>query len=207
MELKSKRKKKSNRDLLMLYKRNGKRMEISNILAENLKNLRQERNLSLGQLSELCGISKVQLSQIERGDTNPTINTIWKIAKGLNISYTKLLEQNRDEITVVHKEDAISQNGDDEHYRIFCYYENTPHRNFELFQMELDSDHEYRSIGHSEQSQEYIMVMSGELTLSLNGKSYVLKKNDTISFDASVEHIYQSTGKQELKTVIINYYG
>lgn len=181
-------------------------MDISNILAYNLKKLRSERNLSLGQLSELSGISKVLLSQIERGDTNPTINTIWKIAKGLNISYTKLLEQNREEIVVVHKEDAICQSDDNENYRIFCYYESTPHRNFELFQMELDIGHEYHSIGHSEKSQEYILVNSGELTLIVNDKEYILNKDDTICFDASVEHIYRSTGKQVLKTVIINYY-
>lgn len=63
-------------------------MNINSIIAENLKTLRTERNLSLGQLAELSGISKVMLSQIEKGDTNPTINTLWKIAKGLKVPYT-----------------------------------------------------------------------------------------------------------------------
>jgi transcriptional regulator with XRE-family HTH domain len=51
------------------------------MIAENLKRLRLERNLSLGQLAELFDVSKVMISQIKKGDINPTINTIWKIAK------------------------------------------------------------------------------------------------------------------------------
>ncbi|APH14458.1 helix-turn-helix family protein [Clostridium sporogenes] len=66
---------------------------INSIIAENLKTLRTERNLNLGQLAKLSDISKVMLSQIEKGDTNPTINTLWKIAKGLKVLYISLLEQ------------------------------------------------------------------------------------------------------------------
>ena len=60
-------------------------MEANRIIAENLRRLRVERNLSLGALSLLCGVSKVMLSQIEKGDTSPTINTIWKIANGFKV--------------------------------------------------------------------------------------------------------------------------
>ena len=68
-------------------------MELNEIIAANLNKLRTERNLSLGQLSGLSGISKVMLSQIEKGETNPTINTIWKIANGLKVPYTELIDE------------------------------------------------------------------------------------------------------------------
>ncbi|BDB00642.1 hypothetical protein CBOS2020_07160 [Clostridium botulinum] len=58
-------------------------MNLNDIISANLKKLRTDRNLSLGQLSELSGVSKVMLSQIEKEESNPTINTIWKIANGL----------------------------------------------------------------------------------------------------------------------------
>lgn len=54
-------------------------MEISAIIAINLKRIREERKLSMGQLAEMAGVSKVVLSQLEKGTANPTINTIWKI--------------------------------------------------------------------------------------------------------------------------------
>ena len=67
-------------------------MEIGEIIAYNLKRIREERNLSLGQLADSAGVSKVVLSQIEKGDSNPTINTIWKITGALQLPYTSLLE-------------------------------------------------------------------------------------------------------------------
>ncbi len=181
-------------------------MDINHVIAENLKRLRLDRNLSLGQLADLSKVSKVMLSQIEKGDANPTINTLWKIANGLKVPYTALMEKTEPVSIVVKKSEITVQADENEHYRIYCYYSNTPQRNFELFQIELDAGHSHISIGHSEKSQEYIMVLDGELTLALNNQTYVLHSNDAISFTASVRHTYASSGSKTLIASIINYY-
>lgn len=181
-------------------------MDINLIIDDNLKRLRKQRNLSLGQLSELSDVSKVMLSQIKKGETNPTINTIWKIASGLKVPYTSLLNRQEQETCIVKKSNIISQLSDDRQYRLYCYYSNTPHRNFELFQMELDEGCKYTSVGHPENSEEYIMVLEGELTVEVNGKSFILQADDAITFTASVRHAYENSGTGILKTVIINFY-
>lgn len=181
-------------------------MEISQIIAENLKKLRTERSLSLGQLSEFCGISKVMLSQIEKGDTNPTINTLWKIANGLKVPYTSLLNQREHTTIIKKKENMEIQVACKGHYRIYCYYPNTPNRNFELFQIEIDEGYTYTSIGHSPKSQEYIMVLEGELTLRIHHEEFTLAENDAIEFEASAEHTYCNSGNGMVKAVITNYY-
>ncbi len=181
-------------------------MNINLIIAENLRRLRNERNLSLGQLAELSDLSKVMLSQIEKGETNPTINTIWKIAAGLNVPYTSLLEQQHKEAFVIKKSDAVSQTTDDKLYRLYCYYSNTPHRNFELFQMELDEGCQYASVGHPKKSEEYLMVLKGQLTLEVNNETFILHADDTITFAASSKHVYFNSGEGILKTAIINFY-
>lgn len=181
-------------------------IEINLIIAENLKRLRMERNLSLGGLSELCGISKVMLSQIEKGETNPTINTLWKIAIGLKVPYTALLDQQDHNSFVLKRSEISPQITEEGHYRIYCYYPITPHRNFELFQLELDEGYHYSSMGHSEKSEEYIMVLEGELTLTVGIKTYILGVNDSINFIASEKHIYCNSGKGTLKASITNFY-
>ena len=87
-------------------------MELGKIIAFNLKRLRMERNLSQGQLAKEAGISKAMLSDIEKGGSNPTINTLWKIANGLNVPYTKLMDGIDDEATVVQRKDTIEQSGE-----------------------------------------------------------------------------------------------
>ncbi len=62
--------------------------KLNYVIAENLKRLREERKLSLDNVSRLSGVSKSMLGQIERGEVNPTVSTVWKISNGLkNILY------------------------------------------------------------------------------------------------------------------------
>lgn len=69
--------------------------------------------------------------------------------------------------------------------RVYLYYTNTPYRNFELFQIELDEGCSYISVGHSKKSEEYIMLLEGILTLKVSNETYTLNLNDSISFPAS----------------------
>ena len=94
-------------------------MEITQVIGANLKRLRTERNLSLGQLAELSDVSKVMLSQIEKGETNPTINTIWKIANGLKIPYTTLLEHPKQGAAIVKKSGLNVQSDENGRYRVY----------------------------------------------------------------------------------------
>ena len=105
-------------------------MEAGEIIAFNLKRLRNEKNLTLGQLANMAGVSKVVLSQIEKGEANPTINTIWKITGALQLPYSALLEMPEKAAVQIRKKE-ISALSEDK-YHIFNYYEKTAERNFEL---------------------------------------------------------------------------
>ena len=181
-------------------------MEIGKIIAINLKELRTERNLTLGQLSKISGISKAMLSDIEKGGSNPTINTIWKIANGLNVPYTKLMEGIEKEATVIRKTDSVMQTGETEHYRVYCYFRSTPVRNFELFYVELDPQSANASIGHSEKAQEYLYIIQGELALHTETGDYTLNAGDSLVFDSSIAHTYVNQQDTLLTFIVINYY-
>ena len=161
-------------------------MEIGKVIAHNLKKLREERNLSQGQLAELAGVSKVVVSQIEKGDSNPTINTIWKLTGALELPYTSLLEMERVKPVHIRKED-ISELVEDK-YHIFSYYPKNAERNFEVYQVEMESGCEYTSIGHSSDCE------------------YQLEEDDALYFDASVPHSYVNREEQTAKIVMLIQY-
>lgn len=181
-------------------------MNIGNVIAVNLKNLRYERNLTLGQLSKISGISKAMLSDIEKGESNPTINTIWKIANGLNVPYTRLLEEPEKESMLIKKTDISVQSDVDAHYRIYCYFKNNPGRNFEFFYVELDPHSSNATVGHSAKTEEYIYVISGELILHTETEEYLLQEGDAIVFDSSVRHTYINERDSLLSFAVINFY-
>ena len=106
-------------------------MEVDKIIAANLKRMREERNLSLSQLAARSGLSKVTLSQLERGGANPTINNIWKIANALGVPYTSLLDSSSQGAAVIRREELSAQESEDGHCRVLCYYASSAERNFE----------------------------------------------------------------------------
>ena len=182
----------------------GLNMEIGEIIAHNLKRLREERNLSQGQLADMAGVSKVIISQIEKGDSNPTINTIWKLTGALELPYTSLLEMDTVKTEHIKKRDVAKLVEDK--YHIFSYYSKNADRNFELYEIEMEAGCEHPSIGHSTNSCEYIFVTEGQVVIKVNDTEYMLEKEDAIFFDASVPHFYRNDTTHTVKMVLIIQY-
>jgi transcriptional regulator with XRE-family HTH domain len=67
-------------------------MDIQSSIADNLKEIRKKKQLTLDEASRLTGVSRSMLSAIEKGDTNPTISVLWKIANGYKVKFTSLIE-------------------------------------------------------------------------------------------------------------------
>jgi XRE family transcriptional regulator, regulator of sulfur utilization len=181
-------------------------MDLNDIISANLKKLRTQRNLSLGQLCELSGVSKVMLSQIEKGESNPTINTIWKIATGLQVPYTSLIDSPMDNCIIIHKNDRSIQAEDNNSFVSYCYYTTNPNRNFELFKVEMKPYSKHDSDGHSARTQEYIIVDHGVLTIQLNTGEHTLLEGDSIHFDSSLPHSYINNQSDQLEFTNIIYY-
>src|SRR3979409_1184465 len=71
-----------------------------------VKSLREAMDLSLRDLADRSGVSAPMLSQVERGDTSPTLQTAAKIATGLELRLSQLLRLDEGgAVTVVRKTD------------------------------------------------------------------------------------------------------
>lgn len=181
-------------------------MDLNAQIGRNLKQIRTGRGLNVNQLAELSGISGVMLSQIEKGAANPSINTIWKIANGLKIPYTALLEPPRETTSVVIPDEAEMQFSTDGNCRIFCYYTVSAHRKYEICSLEVEPGETYTSPGHPPRSWEYLLVAEGEIEMTVGGQAYSLKKGESLSFAASLPHAYHNPGAERLKVFLLNDY-
>lgn len=63
---------------------------MNQIVAKNIKRLREKNKMSMDELSKLSGVSKSMLAQIERGEGNPTLSTLWKISNGMKVPFDAL---------------------------------------------------------------------------------------------------------------------
>lgn len=157
-------------------------------VGRELKSVRQSRGLTLDELAALTGVSKPMLGQIERGQSSPTINTLWKIATGLKAPLSSLLRERGGGFVTVSPLDMISEeNGSMRAYTLFPF---DPIRSFEAFVIEFDAGCTHRSDAHAENVEETVFVIRGKLDVTANGHTETLSEGQAARFRADTPHVY-----------------
>ncbi|MGN7412702.1 helix-turn-helix domain-containing protein [Paenibacillus sp. SAF-068] len=179
---------------------------INSILAQNLKQLREQRKLSLDKVAEMSGISKTMLGQIERGESNPSIGTVWKIANGLKISFTRLIHEPKSDTTVVTGSDIQVLMEDEGRVRIYPHFPYEEGRRFEIYMMEMDPQSALNAEPHIEGAEEFITVFEGEVTIRVGNEEHTLNQGESIRFGADKPHAYVNSGvKTNRLNMVIHY--
>lgn len=180
--------------------------EIHLILAKNLKAIREREKLSLEKVSQLSGVSKTMIGQIERGESSPTLTTIWKIANGLKVSFTSLINNPQPDTTVILKDEIQVLSEDNGRYRVYSYFPFQEDRRFEIYSVEIEKEGIVRSDSHKEGTEEFITVFDGEVTVDVNECKYKLKSGDSIRFKADRPHTYYNSGETLARLSMTIYY-
>ncbi len=181
-------------------------MDVRDVVACNAKRIREEKKLTLDGAAELTGVSRSMLAQIEKGDVNPTISVLWKIANGYKVSFTSLLEEKCNEVHVIREADNVPLTEDDGrcvNYPIFTFQEQTL---FETFRLILKPGGTLSAQPHLSGSEEYITVFSGEVEITVEEESFRLSRGDSIRFLASVPHVYKNVGPDTVEMSMVIYY-
>ena len=161
-------------------------------IGEKLKCLRANRSISLDEAAALTGVSKPMLGQIERGQSIPTVTTLWKIATGLKMPLSFFLEGQRTEYAVADPDRAnviLANGGKMRAYPLFAY---DPVRSVETFYIEFDPGCCHSSDKHNDGVEEHIFVLRGTLRLVLGDKTIDVDERQAARFRADIPHTYQN---------------
>ncbi|MDQ0232230.1 helix-turn-helix domain-containing protein [Metabacillus malikii] len=175
-------------------------------IAENLRNIRKLRGYSYDQLANVTGVSKGMLSQIEKGESSPTVNTLWKIANGLQVSFSSLVEESVPTVSVVRLGEKEPLTEDNELYQVFPYFPFDSSKQFEIYYIELLPGCVHTSSRHHGHIEEYVLICEGEATLTINADKYILQKGDAMKFIANHTHTYANDTMQKSSLYLIIYY-
>ena len=178
----------------------------ANPVSDNLKNIREGRNLSLDKLSEMTGVSKSMLRQIEIGQSNPTIAMIWKIANGLRIPFTALLRDQPQEILLRQFKQAEPLRGETEGYRLYPLIVFDPERAFEVYYVEIDPGTVLDAEPHQGNAEEHVFVFQGQIEITIGNESFPVRRESFISFQANQPHRYENTGEDRVAALMLISY-
>ncbi|MBB3141930.1 helix-turn-helix domain-containing protein [Halomonas organivorans] len=148
-------------------------------LGQHLQRLRQEKGLSLSQLAAAAGIAKSNLSRLEQGNGNPTLDTIWRLAVQLNEPFGTLVAP----ISVPLGEDGVQ-------VRLIDQGQETPQ--VDAYWMRCAPHTTRHAEPHTPGTQESLTVISGELEAGPEGETTRLKAGDSLAFPADRPHCYRT---------------
>ena len=160
-----------------------------------VKALREAMGLSLRDLAERTGVSAPMLSQVERGDTSPTLTVAGRIASGLELSLSQLLRLDEGEgVTVVREHERRSGGSKRHAYEIL-----TPPLPGQRAEVSVHTLKPQGSTGgpgdppmHEPGSRETAVVTDGAVTLKIAGQEYRLDTGDSVTFDADLPHHFEN---------------
>ena len=179
---------------------------MNDLIAHNLRTIRREREYSLDKLASLSGVSKSMLRQIEMGKSNPTIATLWKIANGLHIPLTALLQEESAEVVLKSFADGALLKGNSEGCRLFTLVPFDAKRAFEIYYMEIEPDAVLFSDPHNGRPEEYLFVIQGGIELTIDDEQHMVSCDQFLRFNANRAHKYENKETEMARAIVLITY-
>ncbi len=168
--------------------------------------------MTLSALAEQAGIAKSTVSLIERGQGNPSIDTVWALASALRVPFASLFhdEPPIDDVSVVRASDVevvgIDQAGLETEGLVARHMlTRTGGALIEIYTIALEEDAARHANAHVDGLFEHLVVANGTVEISTGSFSEVVSQGDLISFRADQPHSYRAIGGSVLLVSVHEY--
>ncbi len=179
-------------------------------LGARVKALRESGSLSLRDLAQRSGVSAPMLSQVERGETSPTLSVAARIAAGLDLRLSQLLRLDEDGAVTIVKAGERTRGGNRRRGHSFEILTSAqPGQRAELSRHTLTpggatgaADGEGGGPLHEPGSRETALVERGSVVLVCDGQRYELNDGDCVTFDSDLPHHFENPSAGEEATLL-----
>jgi len=164
---------------------------IAERLANRLKDTRKSKGLSLEATARLSGVSRSMLSQIERGESSPTVATLWNLTRALQVDFAGLLDDDGAESTIkeiirARQTPTIDSQGEGCRIRILSPPDQAGR--VEVYEIRFAAGGALISDAHRLGCVEHLTVLEGALHVTAGDDTAELSRDDTIRYAADCNH-------------------
>ena len=168
-----------------------------------IRQLREERGISIRELSRKSGLSANALSMIERGRTSPSVSTLYRLTDALNVPITAIFRQADGQQPIVFR--SVSNRT---HVPFpFGTWEGLGGEDFtgrmQPFMLTLESAAESGAEKIVHTGSEFVMCLRGSLEYEVEGKIYQMEPGDSLLFAARLAHRWRNPGKTVTNAIIV----
>ena len=170
--------------------------QILALLPARLKDARRAQGLSLDAVAKLSGVSRSMVSQIERGESSPTIATLWNLTRALQVDFAGLLEESASEDRIEVLRDAqvpsIDNMGQGCRIRILSPPEDAGKH--EVYDLRFSAGGILDSQPHTRGAQEHVTVVEGQVEVTSGNAVDTIGAGDTARYAADTPHCIRALG-------------
>ena len=170
--------------------------DILNMLPARLKEARRAKGLSLEAVANLSGVSRSMVSQIERGESSPTISTLWNLTRALQVDFAGLLENGDggDRVDVLMASDVPSIDNMGHGCRILILSPPEEAGGHEVYDIAFGPNGILNSKPHARGAAEQLTVLEGMVRVTSGAAVEDLGVGDTARYGADVAHSIAALG-------------
>ncbi|GAB4013376.1 helix-turn-helix domain-containing protein [Nocardioides ultimimeridianus] len=163
------------------------------IIGARVRAARHERGLALGALAARARIGKGSLSEIENGARNPTLSTLYALARALDVPLSTLLAERAGThvtspgigarlLDTEHRDDGVT---------------------IETFRLHLDAGAEHHSEGHGRGVVEQLLVTTGRAGVGPVRRQIEVGEGELAEWEARGRHVYRALGGEPVEAVLV----
>ncbi|MDQ3339259.1 MAG: helix-turn-helix domain-containing protein [Myxococcota bacterium] len=185
----------------------GEATDLAPVVGGNLRRLRTRRGLSLERLAQISGVSRAMLGQIELGQSAPTINVLWKIARALEVTFSALISaRTQSGALVLRSQESKILTSKDRSFSSRALFPFDEPRRVEFYELRLSAGSIEDADAHPPGTSENLVVTAGTIEIDVAGDTHRLEAGDSILFEADTPHAYRNAGKVEAVMYLVMTY-
>ncbi len=180
-------------------------------IGSKIREIRQEKNITIQELSEKTGLSKGLISQVENEQVSPPISTLLKIASALKTDLAHFFQDKEEnpKVTVVRKNDRVTSGrrgvkGIDLGYAYESLAHKKVNKHMDPFLVTFEVKDKSEIVMFSHEGEEFVYVLKGELEFVTDeGDDIILNEGDSLYFEADLHHGYRAINEPSLALIVV----
>ena len=174
--------------------------QLEPLVGMRIRALRNQQGLSLRALSSQCGLSINAISQIERGESSPTLSSLHVLATALGVPITAFLEENHEQ-TVVFLKSSQRQRSNGKGFVMEGLGAGLPDQQLEPFLVTMEPGAGSAANPITHPGEEFVYCLEGEIEYRIGDRLYQLEAGDSLLFDATQPHCF--CNRTETKAIVL----
>ena len=177
-------------------------------ISKRLKDIRKEKDITLQQLADVAGVSKVMLSQVENSRTIPSVTVLLSLIKSLQVDFNEFFKDinlHPKESKVIFKKKEQYQPFEKENAKGFYYQRllsttiHNYHADFVLLRLQKGAEREMVSTD----AFEFKYLLNGKVDYIIGDETYSMEEGDSVFFDGAELHNPYNRGEEDALMLVI----